>query len=47
MVPALDMYQQAFQNSNYGMGMAIGTMLFVAMLIFTLVVMRVMRPRTV
>jgi raffinose/stachyose/melibiose transport system permease protein len=47
MVPALDMYQQAFQNSNYGIGMAIGTLLFVAMLIFTLVVMRVMKPRTV
>ncbi|HLI00587.1 MAG TPA: sugar ABC transporter permease [Acidimicrobiales bacterium] len=46
MVPALDMYQQAFQNSNYGMGMAIGTLLFVAMLIFTLVVMRALRPRT-
>jgi raffinose/stachyose/melibiose transport system permease protein len=47
MVPALDMYQQAFQNSNYGMGMAIGTLLFIAMLIFTLLVMRVMKPRTV
>jgi raffinose/stachyose/melibiose transport system permease protein len=46
MVPALDMYQQGFQDSNYGMGMAIGTLLFVVMLIFTLVVMRVLRPRT-
>jgi raffinose/stachyose/melibiose transport system permease protein len=46
MVPALDMYQQAFQDSNYGYGMAIGTLLFVAMLIFTLIIMRAMRPRT-
>jgi raffinose/stachyose/melibiose transport system permease protein len=46
MVPALDMYQSAFQNSNYGYGMAIGTALFVAMLIFTLTAMRALRPRT-
>lgn len=46
MVPALDMYQSAFQNSNYGYGMAIGTLLFVVMLVFTLIVMRLMRPRT-
>ena len=46
MVPALDMYQSAFQNSNYGYGMAIGTALFIAMLIFTLIAMRVLRPRT-
>jgi ABC-type sugar transport system permease subunit len=46
MVPALDMYQSAFQDSNYGYGMAIGTALFVAMLIFTLIAMRVLRPRT-
>ena len=46
MVPGLDMYQSAFQNSQYGYGMAIGTVLFVAMLIFTIVVMRTLRPRT-
>jgi ABC-type sugar transport system permease subunit len=46
MVPGLDMYQSAFQNDQYGYGMAIGTLLFVAMLIFTLVVMRALRPRT-
>lgn len=46
MVPALDMYQSAFQNSNYGYGMAIGSVLFVVMLIFTLVAMRALRPRT-
>lgn len=46
MVPGLDMYQSAFQNSQYGYGMAIGTVLFAAMLIFTIVVMRTLRPRT-
>lgn len=46
LVPALDMYQSAFQNSQYGYGMAIGTLLFVVMLIFTLAVMRALRPRT-
>jgi len=46
LVPGLDMYQSAFQNSQYGYGMAIGTLLFVAMLIFTLIVMRALRPRT-
>ena len=47
LVPGLDMYQSAFQNSQYGYGMAIGTLLFVAMLIFTLAVMRALRTRTV
>ena len=46
LVPGLDMYQSAFQNDQYGYGMAIGTLLFVAMLIFTLVMMRTLRPRT-
>jgi raffinose/stachyose/melibiose transport system permease protein len=46
MVPGLDMYQSAFQNDEYGYGMAIGTLLFIALLIFTLVVMRALRPRT-
>jgi raffinose/stachyose/melibiose transport system permease protein len=46
LVPGLDMYQSAFQNDQYGYGMAIGTLLFVAMLIFTLIAMRVLRPRT-
>jgi raffinose/stachyose/melibiose transport system permease protein len=46
LVPGLDMYQSAFQNDQYGYGMAIGTLLFVAMLIFTLVAMRILRPRT-
>jgi ABC-type sugar transport system permease subunit len=46
LVPGLDMYQSAFQNDQYGYGMAIGTLLFAAMLIFTLAVMRALRPRT-
>ena len=46
LVPGLDIYQSAFQNDQYGYGMAIGTLLFAAMLIFTLVVLRALRPRT-
>ena len=46
LVPGLDMYQSAFQNDQYGYGMAIGTLLFVVMLAFTLIVMRTLRPRT-
>jgi len=46
LVPGLDMYQSAFQNDQYGYGMAIGTLLFAAMLVFTLVTMRALRPRT-
>lgn len=46
LVPGLDMYQSAFSNDQYGYGMAIGTLLFVAMLIFTVVMMRTLRPRT-
>jgi raffinose/stachyose/melibiose transport system permease protein len=46
LVPGLDMYQSAFQNDQYGYGMAIGTLLFIAMLIFTLITMRALRPRT-
>src|SRR6266702_5806914 len=46
LVPGLDMYQSAFQHDQYGYGMAIGTVLFIAMLIFTLAAMRALRPRT-
>ncbi len=46
LVPGLDMYQSAFQNDQYGYGMAIGTLLFVVMLVFTLAAMRLLRPRT-
>ena len=47
LVPGLDMYQSAFQNDQYGYGMAIGTLLFVVMLAFTLTAMRLLRSRTV
>lgn len=46
LVPGLDMYQSAFQNDQYGYGMAIGTLLFAAMLVFTVIAMRALRPRT-
>ena len=46
LVPGLDMYQSAFQNDQYGYGMAIGTLLFVVMLVFTLTAMRLLRSRT-
>jgi raffinose/stachyose/melibiose transport system permease protein len=46
LVPGLDMYQSAFSSDQYGYGMAIGTLLFAVLLVFTLVVMRLLRPRT-
>jgi ABC-type sugar transport system permease subunit len=46
LVPGLDMYQSAFANDQYGYGMAIGTLLFAAMLVFTLITMRLLRSRT-
>ena len=46
LVPGLDMYQSAFTNDQYGYGMAIGTLLFVAMLVFTIAATRLLRSRT-
>src|ERR1700761_7970636 len=46
LVPGLDMYQSAFSNNQYGYGMAIGTLLFVVMLVFTIAAMRLLRSRT-
>ncbi len=46
MVPGLDMYQSAFVSDLYGYGMAIATLLFIGMLVFTLVTIRVLKPRT-
>ena len=46
LVPGLDMYQSAFQNSQYGYGMAIGTLLFLGLLVFTILVLRFLKPRT-
>lgn len=45
LVPGLEMYNSAFASSRYGYGMAIGTLLFFAMLVFTLLILRVVRPR--
>ena len=46
LVPGLDMYQSAFQNDQYGYGMAIGTLMFAVMLVFTLAATRLLRSRT-
>jgi ABC-type sugar transport system permease subunit len=46
LVPGLDMYESAFSNDQYGYGMAIGTLLFVVMLVFTVAAMRLLRSRT-
>jgi raffinose/stachyose/melibiose transport system permease protein len=46
LVPGLDMYQSAFSNDQYGYGMAIGTLLFAVLLIFTIAAMRLLRNRT-
>jgi ABC-type sugar transport system permease subunit len=43
MVPGLDMYNSAFSYDEYGMGMAIGTLLFLAVLLLTLLVFRLRR----
>jgi raffinose/stachyose/melibiose transport system permease protein len=40
MVPGLDMYESAFSYDEYGLGMAIGTLLFVVMLGLTLLALR-------
>lgn len=46
MVPGLDMYQAAFSSSEYGYGMAIGTLLFLGLLVFTFLILRFLKPRT-
>jgi raffinose/stachyose/melibiose transport system permease protein len=45
-VPALDMYDSAFQGDQYGYGMAIGALLFLLLLAIALVASRLLRPRT-
>ena len=47
MVPGLDMYQSAFVSDLYGYGMAIATLLFIGMLVFTLVTIRLLNPDVV
>jgi ABC-type sugar transport system permease subunit len=46
LVPAFDMYTSAFQDNEMGYGMAIGTLLFVGMLVATLLFFRIVKPRT-
>lgn len=45
-VPGLDMYQSAFQGDQYGYAMAIGTLMFLVMLIISLIASRALRPKT-
>ena len=44
-VPGLDMYQSAFQGDQYGYGMAIGTLMFAAMLLLTFIGSRTLRSK--
>ena len=46
MVPALQMYQSAFSNDQYGYGMAIGVLLFIVLLLSTGAVFRLLKDRT-
>jgi raffinose/stachyose/melibiose transport system permease protein len=46
MVPGLDMYESAFQSDQYGYGMAIGSLMFVGMLIITIIATRALRAKT-
>lgn len=46
MVPALQMYQSAFLNDQYGYGMAIGVLLFLVLLLGTTAVFRLLKDRT-
>lgn len=45
-VPGLTMYQDAFQYSQFGLGMAIGTLIFFASLLLTFINMRYIRSRS-
>lgn len=46
LVPGLQMYQEAFTDSQLGYGMAIGTLLFVFMVLVSVVTLRFLKPRT-
>jgi ABC-type sugar transport system permease subunit len=46
MVPGLQMYQAAFSNNELGYGMAIGTLLFIAMLAVSFGILKLLRPRS-
>lgn len=46
MVPGLEMYFSAFQYDEYGLGMAIGSLIFVSILVLTLVVNRLIKAES-
>ncbi len=46
MVPGLDMYDSAFQNDQYGYGMAIGSLMFVCIIVITIIATRALRAKT-
>lgn len=46
MVPALDMYDNAFQFGQMGYGMAIGTVMFLVLMIVSALVFTILKPRT-
>ncbi|MCY0880100.1 MAG: sugar ABC transporter permease [Firmicutes bacterium] len=45
-VPGLEMYQAAFSNSQFGFGMAIGTLLFLFMLVISILTLKFLKPQT-
>jgi len=45
-VPGLDMYISAFEGDQYGYGMAIGTLMFVGMLVITIICNQALRSKT-
>jgi raffinose/stachyose/melibiose transport system permease protein len=46
MVPGLDMYNSAFSNDQYGYGMAIGSLMFVGIVLITIIATRALRAKT-
>jgi raffinose/stachyose/melibiose transport system permease protein len=46
MVPGLDMYQSAFTNDQYGYGMAIGSLMFVGIVLISIIATRALRAKT-
>lgn len=46
MVPGLDMYESAFTNDQYGYGMAIGSLMFVGIVLITIIATRALRAKT-
>ena len=46
LVPGLQMYNEAFKNDQFGLGMAIATLMFLVILLITLVILRLGRDDT-